>query len=53
MTGPVDLDEFTSVLAGRDPRTGERLIAARGSARRDASLGAGTAARWTPQGKAL
>jgi hypothetical protein len=24
-TGTVDFDEFTSVLAGRDPRTGERL----------------------------
>jgi hypothetical protein len=24
-TRTVDLDEFTSVLAGRDPRTGERL----------------------------
>jgi hypothetical protein len=50
LTGTVDLDEFTSVLAGRDPRTGERLITARGSAGRVALLGAGTAARWTAQG---
>jgi hypothetical protein len=32
---------FTSVLGGRDPRTGERLISDRGSAGRVASLGAG------------
>jgi hypothetical protein len=53
LTGIVDLDEFTSVLAGRHPATGERLITARGSAGRVASLGAGTAARCTPQGEAL
>jgi hypothetical protein len=49
----VDFDAFTTVLAGRDPRTGARLISARGSAGRVASVGAGTAARWNPEGEAL
>jgi conjugative relaxase-like TrwC/TraI family protein len=53
LDGEVDLDEFTSVLAGRDPRTGARLISARGSSGRVASVGAGTAARWSPTGEAL
>jgi TrwC relaxase len=51
--GSVDLDAFTTVLAGRDPRTGQRLITAQGSAGRVVSLGSGTAARWSPQGEAL
>jgi conjugative relaxase-like TrwC/TraI family protein len=49
----VEVDAFTSVLAGRDPRTGARLISARGSAGRVASVGAGTVARWTTNGEAL
>jgi hypothetical protein len=53
LAGEVDFDDFTSVLAGRDPRTGARLITARGSAGRVASLGAGTVARWGPNGEAL
>jgi TrwC relaxase len=48
-----DFDDFTSVLAGRDPRTGARLITARGSAGRVASLGTGTVARWGRNGEAL
>jgi conjugative relaxase-like TrwC/TraI family protein len=53
LTGTVGFDAFATVLAGRDPRTGERLITARGSAGRVASLGAGSAARWSPDGDAL
>jgi hypothetical protein len=53
LAGDVDFDDFTSVLAGRDPRTGARLITARGSAGRVASLGTGTVARWGPNGEAL
>jgi TrwC relaxase len=53
LAGDVDLDEFTSVLAGRHPRTGERLLTARGSAGRVRSLGTGTAARFTRQGEAI
>jgi conjugative relaxase-like TrwC/TraI family protein len=49
----VDFDEFTTVLAGRDPRTGQRLLTAQGSAGRVASLGSGTVAKWSPQGEAL
>jgi TrwC relaxase len=53
LAGEVDFDEFTSVLAGRHPHTGERLITARGSAGRVRSLGTGTAARFIRQGEAL
>jgi conjugative relaxase-like TrwC/TraI family protein len=53
LNGDVALDEFTTVLAGRDPRTGARLITARGSSGRVASVGAGTVARWGPAGEAL
>jgi conjugative relaxase-like TrwC/TraI family protein len=53
LAGDVDFDDFTKVLAGRDPRTGARLITARGSAGRVASLGTGTVARWGPNGEAL
>jgi conjugative relaxase-like TrwC/TraI family protein len=53
LQGTVDFDELTTVLAGRDPRTGERLISARGSTGRVASVGAGTAARWSPRGESL
>ncbi len=53
LAGEVDFSDFSSVLAGRDPRTGARLITARGSADRVASLGTGTIARWGPSGDAL
>jgi conjugative relaxase-like TrwC/TraI family protein len=53
LQGTVDFDEFTTVLAGRDPRTGARLISGRGSSGRVASVGAGTAACWSPAGEAL
>jgi TrwC relaxase len=53
LRGTVDLDEFTTVLAGRDPRIGARLISARGSSGRVTSVGAGTAARWSLAGEAL
>jgi hypothetical protein len=53
LAGEVDFDDFTKVLAGRDPRTGARLITARGSTGRVASLGTGTIDRWGPNGEAL
>jgi TrwC relaxase len=53
LAGMVEMQAFTSVLAGRDPRTGARLISARGSAGRVAALGAGTVARRSPAGEAL
>jgi conjugative relaxase-like TrwC/TraI family protein len=53
LAGTVDFDDFTTVLAGRAPRTGERLITARGSAGRVASLGSGSVARWSPAGETL
>ena len=37
--GTVDRTDFASVLAGRDPRTGERLITAQGSAGQAAEAG--------------
>ncbi|MBA2496587.1 MAG: relaxase domain-containing protein [Acidimicrobiia bacterium] len=42
MAGLVDDHAFAQVLAGRHPRTGERLITAQGSAGRTATLGVGT-----------
>jgi conjugative relaxase-like TrwC/TraI family protein len=53
LVGEVDPEAFTGVLAGRHPCTGERLITARGSAGRVASVGAGTAARRGPNGESL
>ncbi len=53
LVGEVGGGEFRSVLGGRNPFTGERLITARGSAGRVGDLGAGSAARWTPGGEAL
>ena len=41
LTGAVAREDFASVLAGRDPYTGERLITAQGSAGRRPTLGAG------------
>jgi conjugative relaxase-like TrwC/TraI family protein len=42
LVGSVGREDFASVLAGRDPHTGERLITAQGSAGRRTELGAGT-----------
>ena len=41
LAGQVERSDFARVLAGRDPRTGERLISAQGSAGRRPKLGAG------------
>jgi conjugative relaxase-like TrwC/TraI family protein len=53
LRGPVVPSEFARVLAGRDPRTGSRLITAQGSAGRRPTLGAGTETRWAADGTAL
>ena len=53
LSGGVDAPDFARVLAGRDPRTGGRLITARGSAGRRRTLGAGTETRRAPDGSAL
>ena len=49
LAGPVDRDDFASVLAGRDPHTGERLITAQGSAGRRPTLGSGNHSRLGPR----
>src|SRR5690606_6893341 len=51
LTGTVDEADFASVLAGRDPATGRRLITARGSAGRRPKLGVGTVTRTGPNGE--
>ncbi|MGH9226033.1 MAG: MobF family relaxase, partial [Acidimicrobiales bacterium] len=43
--GEVETDDFAQVLAGRDPRSGQRLISAQGSAGRRPRLGVGTETR--------
>jgi conjugative relaxase-like TrwC/TraI family protein len=53
LIGPVDSTEFARVLAGRDPRTGARLLSASGSAGRRPSLGAGQQTRTGPCGEAF
>lgn len=53
LTGEVDPDDFASVLAGRDPRTGERLITAQGSAGRRGDLGVGNHTRVDEEGNQL
>ena len=53
LKGTVDATDFARVLAGRDPRTGSRLITAQGSAGRRRTLGAGTETRRAPDGSAL
>jgi hypothetical protein len=45
LVGVVERHDFATVLAGRNPHTGERLITARGSAGRRPVLGAGTHSR--------
>jgi conjugative relaxase-like TrwC/TraI family protein len=51
--GEVQPEDFARVLAGRDPRTGERLITAQGSAGRRPQLGAGNPTRFRPDGEPL
>ena len=53
LAGPVQRHDFASVLAGRDPHTGERLITAQGSAGRRPTLGAGAHSRTGAHGERL
>ncbi len=53
LQGRVDTKDFAAVLSGRDPRTGERLITAQGSAGRRADLGAGRHTWNGPDGQRL
>lgn len=53
LTGPVQRADFASMLAGRNPHTGERLITAQGSAGRRRTLGSGAHTRLAPGGEAL
>jgi conjugative relaxase-like TrwC/TraI family protein len=52
LTGTVDRDSFQRVLDGRHPRSGARLITARGSSQRQ-DLSVGTAAAFDSNGEAL
>jgi conjugative relaxase-like TrwC/TraI family protein len=51
--GEVQPDDFAGVLAGRDPRTGERLITAQGSAGRRPQLGTGNPTKVGADGERL
>jgi len=53
LTGDVVPDDFAKVMAGRDPRSGERLITAQGSSGRVPTLGVGTATRVAADGSPL
>jgi conjugative relaxase-like TrwC/TraI family protein len=53
LSGDVDREDFGQVLAGRHPRTGERLITAQGSAGRRPDLGVGNETRHDDHGHAL
>ena len=53
LTGAVASRDFARVLAGRDPDSGVRLITARGSAGRRATLARGTQTRWDVDGEPL
>ena len=53
LRGEVQRDDFASVLSGRDPHTGERLITAQGSAGRRPRLGAGAPTRSGARGEVL
>ena len=53
LTGEVHRSDFASVLAGRDPHSGERLISAQGSAGRRAALGAGAHTKLSASGVRL
>lgn len=53
LRGAVVPSDFASVLAGRDPASGTRLITAQGSAGRRPRLGVGAPTRAAPDGTAL
>jgi conjugative relaxase-like TrwC/TraI family protein len=53
LAGPVATADFARVLAGRDPHTGARLITARGSAGRKATLARGQQTRCDADGEPL
>ena len=53
LSGSVQREDFASVLAGRDPFSGERLITAQGSAGRRPTLGAGAHSRIGTDGEHL
>jgi hypothetical protein len=53
LDGAVDPADFARVLAGRDPRTGTRLLTATGSAGRRPTLGAGQVTRTGAGGEPL
>ncbi|RMH80595.1 MAG: hypothetical protein D6683_05165 [Actinomyces sp.] len=53
LAGHVNRSAFASVLSGRDPHSGERLITAQGSARRRPTLGVGAPTRLDSDGAAL
>lgn len=53
LSGRVDPGDFARVMAGRDPRSGARLITAQGSAGRVPTLGAGTETRTADDGTPL
>src|SRR3546814_5260438 len=53
LIGPVDPHDFARVLAGRDPRTGGRLVSASGSAGRRPTLGVGQHTATSPSGEAI
>jgi conjugative relaxase-like TrwC/TraI family protein len=50
LRGRVAAEDFSRVLSGRDPRTGERLVLASGSAGRKSAVGVGTFTRDGPDG---
>jgi hypothetical protein len=53
LAGEVDAGDFETVLSGRDPTTGARLISARGSAGRRPRLGVGSETQWGRDGEPL
>lgn len=53
LVGEVAADDLGAVLSGRDPRTGERLITAQGSAGRRHDLGVGQATKLEADGPRL
>ncbi len=53
LTGVVQRPDFAAVLAGRNPRTDERLITARGSAGRRPTLGSGAHTKVGADGEQL
>ncbi|HEU5152208.1 MAG TPA: relaxase domain-containing protein, partial [Iamia sp.] len=53
LVGEVAADDLAAVLSGRDPRTGQRLITAQGSAGRRIDLGVGQATKLEADGTRL